>query len=1177
MTIPPHQTASVGGIGNTVVQIVGDSNAVTFAGATAALRLRGYGEAAFSAAPATTGRRGDPGYTATGRRETRLLSPYNTASLPLQGRTDLLGGLQGWLNTGESLSIQALVGAGGRGKTRLAVELASWARERGWTAGFARREDLDIFLRGGCRTEWDAPTLVVVDYAAAKSRAVASWLRNLVHDAERAPADAPLRLLLLERMGEGAAWWREVFSGADLEADSVRDHLTRGAPLTLGPLARPEERHAVFAAAFGQASETPVPAPSAILDETLARASLGGEPLFLAMFGLIAARQGLGAAQALPADQIAFDLAGQELDRIGRVWAARGLRLDAGDERPLHAHLAAVVALCEGLDEVGAHDTIERESRALHQAIAPGTTEAARAALYAALPREAGGIAAIQPDILAEAAMILAWKGLPDAGVEVVRRAATNPARRDAVRRSVIRACQDFLIRGQRQPLAWLDALQADAADLQSLLSLSDAMPTATLELRETALELVERIIEIVRALPGWEGRDAFLATSLNNLSVRLSHLGQREAALQASEEATSTNRQLAAANLNAFLPELATSLNNLSAHLSALGRREDALQASEEAVAIRRRLAVAYPDAFLPELATSLHNLSSCLAALGRREDALQASEEAVAIRRQLAAARPDTFLPDLAQSLINLSSCLTDLGRREEALQTIEAAVSAHRQLAAARPDAFLPDLATSLNNLSNCLAALGRRECALQASEEAVAIRRQLAAARPDTFLPDLATSLHNLSICFADLGRREDALEVSEEALAIRRQLAAAHPDTYLPDLATSYNTLSNCLADLGRREDALQASEEAVATHRQLAATRPDAFLHELAGSVDTLSNRLSALGRREDALQASEEAVSAYRQLAATHPDAFLPDLAISLNNLSVHLSAIGWREGALQTSAEAVAIRRQLAAARPDAFLPHLASSLNNLSGCLRSLGHREDALQASEEAVSTYRQLAAARPDAFLPNLGSSCGMRGQILLGLDDQAAARSFAEGITALRDPFLTLPAAFAPLMQALCQGYIGACEASDAQPNMELLAPIIAGLQQPTVQETEMDSKLVEIALGAVVGTLTKAAAEPALSAGRKVWDWAKTKLTGPQATMATALEQAPEDPGTPDGISSLLKSILHRDPAAVEELKKLLGGDAGITTVTQTANVSGVSNTVAQISGSGNTVTGGP
>ncbi len=44
--------------------------------------------------------------------------------------------------------------------------------------------------------------------------------------------------------------------------------------------------------------------------------------------------------------------------------------------------------------------------------------------------------------------------------------------------------------------------------------------------------------------------------------------------------------------------------LNNLGIRLSNLGRREQALQATEEAVELYRRLAAANPAAFEPDLA---------------------------------------------------------------------------------------------------------------------------------------------------------------------------------------------------------------------------------------------------------------------------------------------------------------------------------------------------------------------------------------------------------------------------------------------------------------------------------------------------------------------------------------------------------------------------------------------
>ncbi len=183
----------------------------------------------------------------------------------------------------------------------------------------------------------------MIDYAAAKAAELGAWLGRLAHLEEEGP---PLRLLLLERTGgSDFAWWRGLFERAGIEGEVVGDLLGRGAPFTLAALSEPEERHAVFAAAYAQATDAAPPPRSAWLDQALVEASLGGEPLFLAMFGLVSAQQGVKAAGALAADQIALRLARQELERIGKHWEAAGLAVVAG--RPLHAHLAAVTSLCD--------------------------------------------------------------------------------------------------------------------------------------------------------------------------------------------------------------------------------------------------------------------------------------------------------------------------------------------------------------------------------------------------------------------------------------------------------------------------------------------------------------------------------------------------------------------------------------------------------------------------------------------------------------------------------------------------------------------------------------------------------------------------------------------------------------------------------------------------------------
>jgi len=105
----------------------------------------------------------------------------------------------------------------------------------------------------------------------------------------------------------------------------------------------------------------------------------------------------------------------------------------------------------------------------------------------------------------------------------------------------------------------------------------------------------------------------------------------------------------------------LAGSSINLSLRLGDLGRPEEALDATQEAVTILRELAAARPEEFRPDLARALSNLSVSLDDM-ERPGALAAIQEAVGVYRELAAARPEEFRPHLAGALINLS---VDLGR--------------------------------------------------------------------------------------------------------------------------------------------------------------------------------------------------------------------------------------------------------------------------------------------------------------------------------------------------------------------------------------------------------------------------------------------------------------------------------------------------------------------------------
>ena len=874
-----RQTASTAGNGNFIVQIQGDGNSIV-TGLPHLELTRRHGIARRIEVDPSTGK----------PRETDVIRPF-TRSIELVGRETELGDLRAWLRKESAISVRVLTGSAGYGKTRLALELIEEMAPQGWCAGFLTRAELKRFrvqhdLAGW---GWNAPILAVVDYASASARDLHAWLKELEDHAVWEDADPrnryPLRLLLLERQAErGNGWWAEVFGLGD-DAVVLEKLADPDEPVALRPLNDATQRRAILTktlVSLGSTVTLPATGDDADFDRRLTELTWAGVPLLLMLAAATAAREGFGQVLTMGSSELAFSVAKAELARILKVVDSQNVSASLA---PLVKHVAAVATLRQGLTSEAMRKVIERESEELGYNL-PNGSAALRDAFAVALPNDAGGIAAIEPEMIGEALLLDVWREDNTHAVPAIARAyATDP---EAVAKTIIRTCQDYVIRGNRHPLNWLEKIRADSADLHALIHLCNAMPAHTLELREIAFELDKAVVRQVEP-PAGDMRDLdqvmILAVFLNNLSNRYSDLGQREKALPVIEKAVLVYREVTRVLPDVGRPGLALSLSNLSKCFSDLGQREKALAASKEAVEIFRDLADASPDAFRPDLANSLNIHSICFSHIGRREEALAAIEEAVVIRRDLVNSHPDAFRPNLAQSLQNLSSCLSNLGRQEEALAASEEAVTIGRALAAASPDAFRPDLVGYLNNLSVYLSELGRHDESLAAINETVALCRGLTATRPGAFRPDLARSLSNLSNRFFDLGRRKEGLAAIEEGVTLYRDLAATHPDAFRPDLARSLSNLSLRFFDLGRQEEGLAAIEEAVAIRRDLVAADPDAFRPDLSAVLSILSRRFSELGRQEEALAAIEEAVATLRERFLAEPMAFRQQMASMLSD----------------------------------------------------------------------------------------------------------------------------------------------------------------------------------------------------------------------------------------------------------------------------------------------------
>jgi tetratricopeptide (TPR) repeat protein len=764
-------------------------------------------------------------------RELDLFRPDSDA-LPFQGRQDLLTELLAWLDDPAELSVHALIGQAGSGKTRLAIELCRAVDPPDgtgvWRAAFIDPRAIQTVVDTLATRAfiWDRPHLLVLDYAATAHGALGRWLDALARH-EQVPK---LRFLILEREApEGFGWWDDLTRPGGGSMSRRTDLFLKPRPDLLPGLTDVAERRALLKSAQsaahglrGGVAEPPsVPAAGAdaAFDRMLAMPRFGN-PLNLVMAGVIAYEQTPLGALALRRLDAALHLAKRELDRLERAGAADAIRI------PKHVirHMAAFNGLAGGLPADGLPTRIAVELSAW------GTRADAHAAaglLAQEFPVRSGAaeaprLSTSQPDLIGEAMIVLAFEGepwLPAEAAPTVRRAYAIGQTRAA--EALVHVVQDFAFaleeRGATPAerargtavMSWLTELAAQTADPADLVPLIDALPVQTPVLREAAAELTARLAESMSS-------QAEATTDPDNVSL--------SAAL----------------------------LNNLSFRLRDLGRREDALAAAAEAVHLYRALAETRPDAFTPDLATSLNNLATMLSDLGRREDALAAAEEAVGLYRALADSRPDAFTPDLAMSLNNLATMLSDLGRREDALAAAAEAVHLRRALADSRPDAFTPDLATSLNNLATMLSDLGRREDALAAAAEAVHLRRALADSRPDAFTPDLAGSLNNLANRLSDLGRREDALAAAAEAVHLRRALADSRPDAFNSDLAQSLWVAGDLRALLGDLKGGIDALASAIGRLTPLFDAYPAAFGGMMSGVRESYVARCAEADREPD-------------------------------------------------------------------------------------------------------------------------------------------------------------------------------------------------------------------------------------------------------------------------------------------------------------------------------------
>jgi tetratricopeptide (TPR) repeat protein len=350
--------------------------------------------------------------------------------------------------------------------------------------------------------------------------------------------------------------------------------------------------------------------------------------------------------------------------------------------------------------------------------------------------------------------------------------------------------------------------------------------------------------IDVIKRILG--DRHPDVPTSLNNLAELYRSQGRYDEAEPLYLEALQLWREL----LGDYHPLVAKGFNNLAGLYYSQGRYDEAEPLYLEALQLWRELLGDHRHSYV---AQSLNNLALLYYSQGRYEEAESLFLEALQLRRELLGDRHS----DVAQSLSNLAELYRLQGRYEESESLFLEALQLLRELLGDRH----PDVAKGFNNLAELYRSQGRYEDSEPLFLEAMQLRRELLGDRH----PDVAQSLHNLAELYRSQGRYEDSEPIHQEAMQLWRELLGDHH----PNVATSLNNLALLYDSQGRYEEAESLFLEAMQLKRELVGDRhPD-----VAASLNNLAVLRYNQNRYDEAEPLFSQALEIWESvLGSNHP-----------------------------------------------------------------------------------------------------------------------------------------------------------------------------------------------------------------------------------------------------------------------------------------------------------------
>ncbi|GJL76047.1 hypothetical protein [Nitrosomonas sp.] len=223
---------------------------------------------------------GSPQWLTYAHRQARLIGRGNDLQL-----------LKNFIEQETLFSWWLIIGAGGIGKSRLALE-ALIRHQAQWDVGFLSKEKLG---KPDAHSNWlpTAPTVIVIDYAAEQPEAIGAWMDHLLK--HQTDYDFPVRLLILEREYRQQTWWEQLVP-ATTTGNRRKQALYLQTPHELRLLTAGEQQRALKSFLEDldcTAVAVSLPEGNDIFWDTLQTLSNRGRPLFIGMAAVAIARHGL--------------------------------------------------------------------------------------------------------------------------------------------------------------------------------------------------------------------------------------------------------------------------------------------------------------------------------------------------------------------------------------------------------------------------------------------------------------------------------------------------------------------------------------------------------------------------------------------------------------------------------------------------------------------------------------------------------------------------------------------------------------------------------------------------------------------------------------------------------------------------------------------------------------------